>query len=123
MDSDDIVAAERRLLRSRDGRREPSALRLAALRDGAHARWRSELGRKQRRRHGAARAMGAGLVVAAALLVAVVPGFGGSGGTQSASCAPAEYAAYCPPARDGDPESADEREACQLYSPPPTICV
>ena len=126
--AEDLCADEVRLLRTRDGSREPSALRLAAIRDRAQAGWKAaHRAKEHRRRTGVARAtLGLTVALASALFVVVVPAqrpapvMMADGGY-----CPTELASFCDaPSGVGD-GMADwdlDPRPCRGFSPPGTSC-
>lgn len=122
-DTDDFTAEERRALRFRDGSREPSALRLAAIRERARPQWRAVVDREKDRRHkGATRAALAATcaLAAAVLLVVTPPEHTPMTMADASSCASAYGAGYCP--ADGEEGWDGELAACRLFSPHPMSC-
>lgn len=131
-------AAERRALRFRGGSREPSAMRLAALRENAHGKWRAEHERlaRERRRRGTARgALAASFAIAAAVLLAVLPTEQRPSSQHEQallladawSCGPDfPVGAYCPPgtssARGAFSSLTDDTLECRLFSPNAASC-
>ncbi len=143
--SDPLCAAEKRALRFRGGSREPSAMRLAAIREKAHAQWRAgheERARERRRRGTAGGALAATVAIAAALLLTVAPQQSHESSqpepgmflADAWSCGPSfPVGAYCPPGTAASfasfdalaslgEESRDDRLACRLFSPNAVSC-
>ncbi len=125
---EDLCPEELRLLRTRDGSREPSALRLAAIRDRAQAEWKAAHDkREQRRRLGTARAtLGLTLALACGLFVVVVPAQRSSPVMMAVGAyCPTELATYCGSPSgvgDGVQELGPDAAPCRGFSPPGTSC-